>query len=61
MRAKVTQRVMSAAHEDPVAAWELIKAEQLSRDDRPRLMCRVCRVALDRGMAKQVQLYSCTR
>ncbi|CAB1113909.1 unnamed protein product [Ectocarpus sp. CCAP 1310/34] len=47
--------VMSCAHKNPAKAWELLQGEAFtSHSDRARLMCRVCWIALDRGMAQQV-------
>lgn len=46
---------MPAAHKDPAKGWELLRAPALtSHPDRLRLLCRVCWVALERGMAEQV-------
>ncbi|CAN0183838.1 unnamed protein product, partial [Pylaiella littoralis] len=47
--------VVSVAHQDPAKALELLRGETfVSHPDRARLLCRVCWIALDRGMAKQV-------
>lgn len=51
----MVEKVVPAAHEDPVKGWELLRAPALaSHPDRFRLLCRVCWIALDRGMAEQV-------
>lgn len=51
---------MSAAHEDPLKGWEMLQAPALtSHPDRPRLLCRLCWIALDRGMAEQVTCALC--
>lgn len=46
---------MPASHADPSKGWELLQAPALtSHPDRIRLLCRVCWIALDRGMAEKV-------
>lgn len=48
---------MSAALESPAKAWELLNEQQFAgHPERIRLLCRVCRAALGRGMASQVRL-----
>lgn len=48
--------VVSTAHKNPSNAWALLAGEALAlHPDRIRLVCRVCRIALDHGMAQQVR------
>ncbi|CAM9209213.1 unnamed protein product [Ectocarpus sp. 4 AP-2014] len=52
---EAVEKVMSCAHKNPAKAWELLQGEAFtSHPDRARLLCRVCWIALDRGMAQQV-------
>eukprot|EP00752_Nemacystus_decipiens_P012187 g10805.t1 len=52
---QMVEKMMPAASEDPSKGWELLRAPALtSHPDRPRLLCRVCWMALERGMAEQV-------
>eukprot|EP00903_Cladosiphon_okamuranus_P012352 g11581.t1 len=52
---QMVEKIMPTAHEDPAKGWELLQAPALmSHPDRSRLLCRVCWIALDRGMAEQV-------
>ncbi|CAM9135050.1 unnamed protein product [Scytosiphon promiscuus] len=49
------EQVVSATHKDPSKGWELLQGSSfLSHPDRARLLCRVCWIALSRGMAQQV-------
>lgn len=49
------EQVVSAAHGDPVKGWELLRSPAFAgHPDRARLLCRVCWIALDKGMAQEV-------
>ena len=53
---KAVEQVISTADKDPAKAWGLLMERPLVfHPDRIRLVCRVCRIALDRGMAPQVR------
>lgn len=49
------EQVMSATHKSPSKGWELLQGPSFkSHPDRARLLCRVCWIALSKGMAQQV-------
>ncbi|CAM9247576.1 unnamed protein product, partial [Ectocarpus fasciculatus] len=52
---EAVEQVTSCANQNPATAWELLQGETFSsHPDRARLLCRVCWIALERGMAQQV-------
>ncbi|CAM9352028.1 unnamed protein product, partial [Ectocarpus sp. 13 AM-2016] len=52
---EAVEKVMPCAYKNPAKAWEFLQGEAFtSHPDRARFLCRVCWIALDRGMAQQV-------
>ena len=52
---QVLERIIPEAYKNPTKAWELLNGEtSVFHTERARLMCRVCRIALDCGLAKKV-------
>lgn len=52
---KQQAEVISVAQKDPGYAMKLLKSETFAGpSDKARLICKVCRAALRRGMAREV-------